>query len=273
MSATEQWRLRVEAHHTQSIKAQAASGWAQEDFWRPLSEMFRADPHRQGDQVLDRLVREVGATSTVLDVGGGAGRYALPLALKCRHVTVVEPSGSMVQALQQGVAAEGIDNISVVKEVWAEARVEPADVVLGANVIYGVADIGPFLKKLESQARSRVLILAYMESPPSAAAPLWKMIHGEDRINMPAIPQLMEVLWEMGIYPDLEMFPPQASRATDGPEGALEFLRHMVYVVPGTEKDWRLQDAVSELGQETPEGLVLRGSTPRRQALVSWRTG
>ena len=107
----------------------------------------------------------------------------------------------MVQALQQGVAAEGIDNISVVKEVWAEARVEPADVVLGANVIYGVADIGPFLKKLESQARSRVLILAYMESPPSAAAPLWKMIHGEDRINMPAIPQLMEVLWRDGDLP------------------------------------------------------------------------
>ncbi len=64
------------------------------DFWRPWASFFRQDPFRTGDPSLDALLRHVRPQDTVLDVGGGAGRFALPLALRCRQVTVVDDDGS-----------------------------------------------------------------------------------------------------------------------------------------------------------------------------------
>ena len=48
-------------------------------------------------------------------------RYALPLALRCRRVTVVEPSPSMVAQLREGAKEAEIENISSVEAGW-EAR-------------------------------------------------------------------------------------------------------------------------------------------------------
>src|SRR5947209_1826946 len=94
------WQRRVEAHHAQSLRIQAQLGWSAGDFWAGLSERFEADPDRTGDPVLERLFGEVTPEMTVLDVGGGAGRLALALARRCRQVTVVDSSESMLGRLE-----------------------------------------------------------------------------------------------------------------------------------------------------------------------------
>ena len=58
------------------------------------------DPFRTDDPVLNALYAALPSNATVLDVGGGAGRYALPLATRARHVTVVEPSADSVEMLK-----------------------------------------------------------------------------------------------------------------------------------------------------------------------------
>ena len=47
-----------------------------------------------------------------LDVGAGGGRYALPLALAVREVVAIDPSPSMLGALSEDAAADGIENIA-----------------------------------------------------------------------------------------------------------------------------------------------------------------
>ena len=160
----------METHHAQSLRAQ--EGFTpSDDFWRPFASAFRADPRRTDDPTLDRVAREVDRDKTLLDVGGGAGRFALPLALHCRHVTVVEPSESIVGEFRDGARDAGIDNLSVTQGSWEEAHVEPADVVLCSHVVYGIADVAPFVRKLGSHARERVLMLVFMDSPQSALSP------------------------------------------------------------------------------------------------------
>ena len=117
MSAAERWRRQVETHHEQSLRAQEGLDLP-EDFWRPYASIFRDDPHRRDDPLVERLSREVAPDGTVLDVGGGAGRLALPLALRCRWVTVVEPSPSMVAELWDAAAEAGIGNVTAVEEDW-----------------------------------------------------------------------------------------------------------------------------------------------------------
>ena len=114
MSALEAWKQRVAAHREQSHKIRSAMGVAGQDRWEHFSSFFKADPHRTDDVEVNRLAQEVTPATTLLDVGAGAGRFALPLALRCKHVTVVEPSLSMSETLRQLAAAAGIENITFV---------------------------------------------------------------------------------------------------------------------------------------------------------------
>ena len=270
MSAVEHWKSTVERHHAQSLRAMGETG-PESDFWRSLAPSFRADPRRTDDEVLERLKREVKPDQTVLDVGGGAGRFAVALALACRSVTVAEPSESMLEQLDEASTEAGIGNVKKVQGNWEDVEVEPADVVLCSHVVYGIADIVPFIRKLASHARDRVLMLSFVNSPQSHLAPFWTPVHGEERVNLPALPELVDVMWEVGIYPDVEMIDASDRQLFDSREAAIEQLRGRLWVAPNTEADRRLQKAAEELLEDADGGVAIRGAGVRRQGLISWR--
>lgn len=270
MSAVEYWKNRAESHHAQSLRVQDQSK-VPDDFWAAFASAFREDPYRSDDHVLDRLSEEVGLTKTLLDVGGGAGRFALALALRSSRVIVVEPSQSMLRELRAGAEEHGIQNVDAVESTWEEAEVEPADVILCSHVLYGVVDIVPFVRKLEAKARDRVLALMFVDSPQSELAEPWEMVHGEERITLPALPGLLRVLWEMDIYPDLQMVGTRRPQAFEDRAEALQRLRQRLYVVPDTEQDRRLKAAMDELLVETTDGLTIRNTQARHEGLLMWR--
>jgi 2-polyprenyl-3-methyl-5-hydroxy-6-metoxy-1,4-benzoquinol methylase len=271
VSAREAWKQRVIAHREQSHQIRSALGVTGQDRWEPFSSFFKADPRRTDDMEVNRLAQEVTPTTTLLDVGAGAGRFALPLALRCKHVTVVEPSPSMGETLRHLAAEAGIENLTVVARPWHEAEVEPADVVLSAHVIYSIEDIGSFVMKLAAHARQRVCMPTFMRPPRARYAPFWPWVHGEDKQELPGAAELMQVLWELGIYPNLEMYAPIPFRPFRDWQRALDALRPRLFVTPDTEQDARLQQAMRELLTETPEGYVIKGLLPGRLALISWQ--
>lgn len=269
-SPIQAWRHRIEAHNAQTMRARA--GREVPDLWASIADNFRGHTHRTEDPVVNLVNGWLRPDSTVLDVGGGAGRYALPFALKAKHVTNVEPSPAMVKAFEDAAKTDGVANVSVVQEDWPAAQVEPHDVVFCANVVYAVADIEPFLRKLDDTAREAVAIVVYMDAPLSMMSALWDAVHQERRINLPALPELLPVLWEMGIFPNVEMFPPQAPASAPNLDAALAFARHFLYIEPGSEKDARLSAVAREMAVETPGGGVsLRAAQTRPMGVVWWR--
>jgi hypothetical protein len=153
---------------------------------------------------------------------------------------------------------------------WDEAEVEPTDVVLSAHVIYSIEDIGAFVTKLAAHARQRVCMPTFMRPPRARYAPFWRPVHGEDRQELPGAAELMQVLWELGIYPDLEMYAPIPFRPFRDWQRALDVLRPRLFVTPDTEQDARLQQAMRELLVETSAGYVIKDLPPGRLALISW---
>ena len=69
------------------------------DFYGPVTSLFRADPRRTDEPVLEALLALARPDAIWLDIGAGAGRYALPLALHVREVVAIEPSDGMRAAL------------------------------------------------------------------------------------------------------------------------------------------------------------------------------
>ena len=84
------WAARVRANAEQVDRFREVPDGA--DFYAPVTGLFRADPRRTDEPVLDALLRSIEPGETWLDIGAGAGRYALPIALG------LAPSGGRVIA-------------------------------------------------------------------------------------------------------------------------------------------------------------------------------
>ena len=159
----------------------------------------------------------------------------------------------------------------MVAKQWEEAEVESADIVLSAHVIYMIADIRSFVIKLVEHARQKVCMPTFIYPPRSRFAPFWRRVHGEEKQALPGAAEFMQVLWEMDIYPHLEMFEAIPFRTFQSWQKALETLRQRLYVMPDTAKDALLQQAMHDLLIATPAGYAIKGEKPGRLAFISWQ--
>ncbi len=105
----------------------------------------------------------------------------------------------MRAALGPGSAEHGIRNVRVVAGTAGRpARARPAagrcDVALIAHVGYDIEAIGPFLDAMEAATRDRCVAVLTDRSPASVADPFWPLVHGEERVPLPALPELVELL-------------------------------------------------------------------------------
>ena len=133
-SAGQRWRMMVEEEHAQSEWARGQAQ-APEDFWESFAERFRPEPSRTDDPVVQRLLQEVEPRHTVIDVGAGGGRVALPLSLQCRQVVAVEPSASMGSILEEEAQRAQRDNILLVQSTWEEAAIEAAGIHVAGLIV------------------------------------------------------------------------------------------------------------------------------------------
>ncbi len=267
MNAVETWAEMVRVEHAQSDRMR---GPRPTDHWSRDARAFKADPHRQGDAVVESLRSRLIPGETLLDVGAGGGRLALPLALTCSAVTAVEPSASMCAVLRETAREYSIENVSIVEAGWPEASVEPADVVLCSHVVYVIENIEPFVRKMDTHARRRVLAVVFEAPPQSQIYPLWEQVHGEKRQTLPSLPQFLPVLEEMGIHPEVAELERQSPMGFASFEDALDSIARRIYVNPETPAMDRLQRALGASLSERDGLWRIEGAQPLRPCIVSW---
>ena len=178
------------------------------DIWTGQSAaQFRFDPHRELGPNLAVLASYIEPDDVVVDVGGGAGRLSLPLSLRCREVLTVEPSAGMAAEYEASRQEADISNARLVPAAWMDAQDVVGDLLVTCDVTYFVRDIVPFVEKMHSSARRRVIILVWSEPPPNRGADLFRRVYGEPLAPMPGHRELLPVLWDMGILPDVQVLP------------------------------------------------------------------
>lgn len=138
-------------------------------YWENAASEADGWPTQSCAVTLATVAANVGAMDTVLDVGAGTGRFALPLARQCRAVTLLDHSPAMLAVASAKAAAAGISNVSFVEATWEEADVEPHDVVLTAWSLYRVLDIEGALQRMIAATRRTLLVLAPDADPAQEA--------------------------------------------------------------------------------------------------------
>ena len=271
------WADRVRANGDQVDRHREVPDGA--DFYAPVTGLFRADPTRTDEPVLVELLATLRPGDTWLDIGAGAGRYALPLARALAasggSVTAVDPSLGMLGALRETAAEHDIRNVRVVEGRWPEVAHEAgvADVALIAHVSYDIAAIGPFVRAMERAARRQCVAVLMERQPSSIADACWPGVWGEERVALPALPEFVELLRAMGRDPQITSLQREPRRFASRDELA-GFLRRQLWVAEGSDADRRFQaslDALIEIDADGGVGLI--GQRPLPIGIVTWTPG
>ena len=270
MSAIETWGEMVRVEHSQSDRMR---GVRPADTWNQFAAQFKADPHRTDDRTVEALRSRLIPGETLLDIGAGGGRLALPLALTCRSVTAVEPSPSMCAVLRETASEYGIKNVSIVESGWLDADVEPAAVALCSHVVYVIEDIGAFVRKMDRHARRLVMAVVFEASPLSQVYGLWEQVHGEKRHALPSLPHFLPALDELGIQPQVTEMEQQPPRTFGSIEEAREAVARWLFITPGAEAMDLLDRTLEDALREENGAWRIDGAQPSRPHIVSWETG
>jgi CTP:molybdopterin cytidylyltransferase MocA len=262
------WAERVRANREQVDRVREVPDGA--DFYAPVSGLFRVDPDRTDDPVLNTLLALAAPGETWIDIGAGAGRFALPLAGVAGEVVAIEPSEAMLAALREEMSSHGITNVRPVEGRWPLDDAPMGDVCLIAHVSYDIEAIGPFLRAMEAAARRLCVGVLMERQPASLVDPFWPIVHGETRVSLPALPELVALLEAVGHAPSVTMVASEPRRFASRDELA-GFLRRQLWIADGGEKERRFNTALDELVVEDADGRFgLAGQAAAPIGIVSW---
>lgn len=270
------WGARVRANGDQVERVREVPDDA--DFYAPVRSLFRADPTRTDDPVLAALLGLVRSGDRWLDVGAGAGRFALPIALALDpsggEVVALDASPAMLEGLREIAEDHAIENIRTTEARWppspgSAAAAVTADVVLIAHVGYDVEAIGEFVDAMESAADRLCVAVMMDRMPASAADPFWPLVHGEARDALPALPDFVELLAARGRRPTVERVVVEPRRF-DTRESLEGFVRRQLWIDPAGPKEARLQAALDDLAVRDGDGWAIEGRAPSDIGVVTW---
>lgn len=140
--------------------------------------------------------------------------------------------------------------------------------MLASHVLYPIADVAPFLRKLDASARRICYIAIRVDQMLPQIAPLWHAIWNSDRPREPGFLDLYNLLWAIGLWAQARLVPFGSGVGFESRAEALDHLRRLLFVLehddaPNAHIQAFLDDALVSDGDH----LVL---PYRAQAAIVW---
>ncbi|NQE04678.1 putative cobalt-precorrin-6B C(15)-methyltransferase (decarboxylating) [ANME-1 cluster archaeon GoMg1] len=215
---------------------------------------------------------------TVLDVGAGPGRLAIPIAKRVKSVTAIDQSKEMLACLQENMEKEGIKNIVCINKRWEDIEVgediEPHDVVMACHSL-GMFDIQEALAKMDAAAKRYVYILssAGRGMGNGEEEGLWKAIYGEREHRARGWGSdymfFCNLLHDMKIYANVDIRDAEFEQRYESLDDAVTKWKEMRDIP--TEKEEVLREYLTKILVEDDGTGTLRLKRKSKSATIWWQ--
>ena len=107
-------------------------------FWDKRAKQFNESMMQNRERAEKQIAKiALNPEYTVLDVGAGTGRLAIPVAKQVKSVTAIDPSRGMLDCLQENMEKGSVKNITCINKRWEDVEpgvdIEPHDVVIASH--------------------------------------------------------------------------------------------------------------------------------------------
>ena len=270
-AAREGWRSALEAWAIPQRLIDAVGvdphRW-QPEFWE---RMRRAEAAEGGLSPTLSLVEDLSRGGSVLDIGAGTGRLAIPLAGRGHRVTTVERDPEMARSLAAEAERAGVVITEVVGSwPFVAGNTGIHDVVLSTQVVYDIPGIGGFVEAMHDRARRAVAVEMTPRHPWTPLSRYFRALHDLERPTRPTVDDFIRVVEELvGITPRQEHWSTATGLRFADMQELLTFYRRRLLVPPrrSIEAAALLEPDV----RHTEDGWLVLGAVDREVVTVWWR--
>jgi SAM-dependent methyltransferase len=214
---------------------------------------------------------------TVLDVGSGPGRLAIPIAKQVKSVTAVDMSKDMLACLKENMEKEGVTNIVSVNKRWEDIEVgvdiEQHDVVMACHSL-GMFDIQEAVAKMDATSKRYVYILSsagrWMDDGEEG---LGKAIYGERGHRARGWGSdymfFCNLLHDMKIYANVDIRDAESEQRYESLDDAVTKWKEMRDIP--TEKEDVLREHLSRILVEDDGTGTLCFKRKSKNAMIWWK--
>ena len=203
-----------------------------------------------------RDIMALSSPFAVLDIGAGTGRLAIPFSRIASRVTAVEPSAQMLEVLNDDLKRHKIENIDCIQKRWEDVEI-PTDLLMKYELVVASFSLG-FLDLREAvskmiEASSRYICLMWFAGEPSWDADYRKLsaaLFGKsDYQTMPKSDIIFNVLYQMGIYPNIRVFSFGMLHRFTSLDGAADYFAGKFNALSSTQRSV-LKDVLPQILEE-----------------------
>lgn len=174
---------------------------------------------------------DIDSECTVLDIGAGPGTMAIPLAKVVKHVTAIEPSSGMLRCLKKNARDSCVTNISCINKRWEDIvpseDIGQCDIVIASFSLI-MLDMKAALAKMNELAAKYVYLFTFVGDPKRDYSGLWLKLYGEEYIPDPDYIYIYNLLYNMGIFPNVEIIENKYRESFSNLEEAARYLKEIL---------------------------------------------
>jgi SAM-dependent methyltransferase len=182
-------------------------------FWDIRAESFSKHDNKKEHLQLIRWLREKGAITTdheILDVGCGAGKYIVDLALISKNVIGIDISSNMVKHAMQKANEAKVDNVNFMVKSWEEIDLEQYEWKQKFDLVF--ASMSPAIRdeasliKMNEASKGFCFMSGFIDRKDKLRNSLESFIFGDDSEKKyeSSLYYAFNILWQNGIYPEIQ---------------------------------------------------------------------
>ncbi|MBS7527863.1 methyltransferase domain-containing protein [Fusibacter paucivorans] len=199
-------------------------------FWETYSEKYDGIPSLYDDapELLDYLISIVGEGKKLLEFGCGTGKFTIPLSRRSQAITAIDFSQHMLHKLMMKIESERIPNINCCRSKFETFEINdgaPFDSIYAVNANYRIIDMESALKKMNNSVRENVVLIWTMQRHMFDQVLNQFSVKGIERCQ--EYIYLINLLYSLGIDPQLTIKTVTKSMALESPEASLKALKEI----------------------------------------------